>query len=248
MLYTCKNPILELLLAGRFSWQPRQLWVDARPYSALAFRLKGGGALQCCGKTYTLNAGDVLYMPQGISYFHDYTQTDLLLFHFVTAYNDPEPEIYRLNNPDEIGRQFQNAIRLWEEKQPGYIGKCFGIFYKILGLLGENEAQIRLPAHFLQAVSILNDSFRSNQLRMEAVCKKAAISETVFRQLFRQHYGKSPIAYVTELRLEYARSLITGGMSVERAAIESGFSDAKYFARIVKRHWGCTPRQLRTYG
>lgn len=248
MLYSCANPITELLLVGRFSWQPRHLAVEARPFSALAFRLSGGGSLRCGGKTYSLAPGDVLYMPQGVSYEHDYTQTDLLLFHFVTAVSDPEPEVYKLKNPEEMARQFQKAMALWEEKAPGYMGRTISIFYKILGLLAENEVQVTMPPHFLQAVSLLSESFRRSSLRIGDICKEAAISETVFRQLFRKHYGKAPMDYVTDLRLEHARHLIAGGASVENAALESGFSDPKYFSRVVKQHFGCTPRQLKLYG
>ena len=248
MLYTCTNPITSLLLVGRFSWEARCLSVEARPFSALAFRLKGGGSLTCGGKVYHLEPGDVLYMPQGLPYDHDYMDTDLLLFHFVTAENDREPEIYKLNNPEEISRQFQKAISLWDEKNPGYMGKCLSILYKILSLLAENEASISLPPHFVKAVSLLHEQYRKNDLCIGEICSQAAISQTVFRQLFSRHYGKTPVEYITELRLEYARNLLSAGCSVETAAQESGFSDAKYFSRIVKRHFGCTPRQLRHYG
>ena len=248
MLYTCTNPVKELLLAGQFSWQARTLSVAARPYCALAFRCKGGGTLSCGGKVYTLLPGEVLYMPQGLSYDHNYTDTDLSLFHFVTAENDVEPEIYRPKNPEDIGRQFQKAIAIWEKKEPGYMANCISIFYKILAMLGENEATRRLPAHFMHAVSLLNENFCQNDLRIDEICRSAAISQTVFRQLFQQHYGKSPVQYLTELRLEYARSRIADGESVESAALASGFSDAKYFSRVVKRYYGCTPRQLTHYG
>lgn len=248
MLYTCTNPVTEMLLVGRFSWTSRSLSVKARPYSALAFRLKGGGSLSCGGKVYNLEPGDVLYMPQGLDYSHQYTDTDLLLFHFVTAQNDPEPEIYKLCHKEEICRGFQKAVEIWEEKPPGYMGKCIGIFYKILGILAENEVESSLPAHFIQAVSLLQEQYRQSDLRIDNLCSQAAISQTVFRQLFHRHYGKTPVEYVTELRLEYARNLIAGGSSVETAALESGFSDGKYFSRVVKRYFGCTPRQLRNYG
>ena len=244
MIYTCGNPITELLLAGHFTWQARNLTVSARPYCALAFRISGGGSLYCGGRRYSLCAGDILYMPQGLSYSHEYTDTDLLLFHFMTSRNDPEPEIYRLKNPEEIGRQFQKAVTLWERKEPGYLGKCMSIFYKIMGMLAEHQALTNLPAHFTQAVSLLNQRFRCSDLRIGDICKQAAISETVFRQLFKQHFSKTPVEYLTELRLENARNLIADGACVEAAALESGFSDAKYFSRVVRKKLGCTPRQL----
>lgn len=248
MLYTCQNAVLDIQTVGRFSWESRSLSVQARPYSALAFRLEGGGTLRCGGKSYTVSAGDVLYMPQGISYSHQYTRTDLLLFHFTASKNDPEPEIYHLKNPGEIGRQFQKAAELWDSKTPGYMGKCLSILYKILGLLAENEAQNRLPAHFNQAIKILHQQYQNSDLRIGDLCAAAGMGQTAFRELMRQHFGKTPMEYVTELRLENARGLIAEGASVENAALNSGFSDVKYFARVVKRHYGCTPRQLRHYG
>ena len=248
MLHTCTNPVLEILTVGRFAWQSRTLSVAARPYCALAFRLQGSGTLQCGGMEYTLSPETVLYMPQGLSYRHDYTDTDLLLFHFTTAHNDPSPEVYRLKNPEEIARQFRKAVTCWEEKAPGYMGKTLSLFYRILGLLAENQAQTQLPAHFLRAVAYLNDNFRKSDLRIDVLCQQAAISQTVFRQLFKAHYGKTPVEYITELRLAYARNLIACGTAIDAAALESGFSDSKYFARVVKRVLGCTPRQLQLYG
>lgn len=248
MLYTCNNPITSLLLAGRFSWEARSLSVEPRPFCALAFRLKGGGSLRCNGKVYFLSAGDVLYMPQGVGYTHDYTDTELLLLHFVTVENDREPEIYKMKHPEEMVRQFQKAITLWEAKDTGYMGKTMSILYKILAILAENEASLSLPPHFAKATTLLHEQYRKSDLCIGDICKEAAISQTVFRQLFARHYGKSPVVYLTELRLEYARNLLAGGCSVETAALESGFSDAKYFSRVVKRHFGCTPRQLRNYG
>ena len=244
MIYTCLNPVTELLLVGHYSWQARSLDVSARPYCALAFRLQGGGSLRCGGKIYTLCPGDILYMPQGLQYSHEYTDTDLLLFHFVTAKDDPEPEIYRLQNPEEIGRQFQKAVSLLERKEPGYLGKCMSIFYKIMGMLAENQALTTLPIHFTRAISLLNQDFRRSDLRIGGICRQAAISETVFRQLFKQYFGKTPVEYLTELRLENARNLIAEGASVEYAALESGFADSKYFSRVVRKKLGCTPRQL----
>ncbi|MBQ4259179.1 MAG: AraC family transcriptional regulator [Lachnospiraceae bacterium] len=34
---------------------------------------------------------------------------------------------------------------------------------------------------------------------------------------------------------------------MEKAAIASGF-DSKYFARVVKQYYGCTPRDWKDYG
>ena len=54
--------------------------------------------------------------------------------------------------------------------------------------------------------------------------------------------------YITKSRLESARNLISCGVPIAQAAEQSGFNDPKYFARVVKKHFGCTPREFKTYG
>ena len=38
------------------------------------------------------------------------------------------------------------------------------------------------------------------------------------------------------------------GTSIEEAAEKSGFSDSKYFARVVKKYFNCTPSAFKLYG
>lgn len=66
--------------------------------------------------------------------------------------------------------------------------------------------------------------------------------------MFKKYYLKTPVEYITDLRLEYARNLISGNMPIEQAALGSGFSDPKYFARVVKKNFGCTPKDLKMFG
>ena len=74
------------------------------------------------------------------------------------------------------------------------------------------------------------------------------MGESAFRAMFRKQYGKTPVAYMTELRLERARTLLATGETVESAAFKSGFNDPKYFARVVRKFYGCSPRTLKNYG
>src|SRR5262249_40087638 len=58
---------------------------------------------------------------------------------------------------------------------------------------------------------------------------------------FRRAFGTSPDRYRTLRRLALARSAIENGLSLARAAAESGFADQSHMTRHFKRTYGLTP-------
>lgn len=247
MLYQGDNPVLSIDAVEHMQWLSGSYRVAPRNYCALAFRIRGTARIDCQGSTYTVGTNDVLYLPQDLGYTAAYTDTEMIVIHFVTRRSDKRVEVYPMEDSGRIYKLFLRARALWENKEPGYKVYVMSQLYSILGTILETQTKTNLPPHFLRAVSYINSNYRSG-ITMETICEASGIGATVFRQLFRQHYHKTPVVYITELRLEYARNLIAGGMPIEQAATESGFNDAKYFARVVKKHFGCTPRELKTYG
>ena len=247
MLYDGDNRIIELINAEKLCWQPGSFDVKPRKVCALAFRVKGAADMICAGKRYFIDAGDVLYMPQGLGYQVDYSETQMIAFHFVTEHDDPAPEVYRLQNRSAVHQLMLQAADVWAKKEPGYQNYCMGFLYQVLGELCGQGIQTQMPAHFQKAVTMIHQHFRE-PMEIDYLCQSARISPTAFRQYFRQYYGKTPTEYIRMLRLEYARNLIAGGMPVSQAAAECGIPDPKYFARLVKQFYGCTPRRLKLHG
>lgn len=242
------NSVLRVIGVEHLSWKEEDCAVAPRSFSVLAFRVRGSALIQNGESTHEIAKNDLLYLPQGMGYRAHYTDTELFAIHFVTLRQDSSIQVRTPRDPAYFQQLFFKARELWKRKEPGFETLIMAELYRILGELEAEAAKGNLPKHFLQAVGFINTHFTDPQLSVERVCTEAGIAATGFRQLFKKHYGKTPTEYVTELRLEYARKLISGGASVENAAYESGFSDPKYFARVVKKHFGCTPRGLKGYG
>ena len=64
-------------------------------------------------------------------------------------------------------------------------------------------------------------------------------------RLFRLQKGMTPHAYLTQLRLEKARSLIDDGVALSDAAIQAGLSDQSHLTRQFKKRYGVTPGQYK---
>lgn len=87
-----------------------------------------------------------------------------------------------------------------------------------------------------------------------APASRRKIRETLLRdaqQYIHRHLddGERPQAMIQRLRLEKCHEVLsqTGadGASITRLALQSGFSEPAYFARLFRRCFGVTPSQCR---
>ena len=248
MFSELENHIIEITSINHISWSKQKNTILPRDFCALAFRIKGDGDISYNGNRITLSTNDVLYLPQNIGYTARYNDTEIIAIHFKTAVSDSFAEVFSPDNTEKIYKLFLEALYIWQAKEAGYQMFAMSVLYRILGTLYTEKQKQTLPSSFINALSIINSKFKDNSLSIRNVCREARISETYFRKLFSEHYKKSPTTYVTLLRIEYAQNLISNGISVTKASFASGFNDPNYFARVVKKHLHCTPKELKTYG
>ena len=248
MLSNENNYMISIVGVERLKHKGGFFKVAPRNYSALAFRISGNSVINCNGKEYNVNPTELVYIPQKLAYTAEYNDTEMIFIHFITAIDDKSTQVYHLHSTEKVFNLFLKAKSLWERKEPGYKLYVQSVFYEILGTIAENKSKSLLPPHFLKAVAIINAQYKNCTLCIEEICKKTGLSATNLRLLFKQYYGKTPLQYITDLRLEHARMMIANGATVESASYNSGFNDPKYFARVVKKRFGCTPRDLKLFG
>ena len=248
MFYDCTNPVIEMVGVPHLSWKAQTVHVNPKEHAALSFRVKGDAGLRCGTENYLVEQYDILYMPQKMAYEADYSDTEMFAIHFVTQSCDKQPEIYTAQNAEEMYRLFYQAHQVWQKKEAGFQAEVIALTYRILAEAARMNQPKKANSEIVTAVSYINENFTDPELNAYRICKAAGIGETSFRQMFKSTYGKTPGAYITERRLEHARTLIAAGATIECAALESGFRDSKYFARVVKKSFGCTPREWKLYG
>ena len=84
---------------------------------------------------------------------------------------------------------------------------------------------------------------------LEYYARDAGFSVSQFSFLFKRHYGTSPMAYLTELKMQRAREILdTTEMSVKEVAVSLGYEDPLYFSRLFKKISGLAPTTYRTDG
>lgn len=72
-----------------------------------------------------------------------------------------------------------------------------------------------------------------------------AMSRSVFADRFRAATGRTPAAYLGEVRIDMAKSFLAEGTSVSEAARRLGYASDEGFSRAFRRRTGVAPSQWR---
>src|SRR4051794_19356977 len=86
-----------------------------------------------------------------------------------------------------------------------------------------------------------------DDLRVETLAERAAMSPRNFARFFRREIGLTPAAYVEELRVERARQLLEDSADpVDAISVRCGFGTPETMRRAFARRVGVSPAQYRS--
>ena len=90
------------------------------------------------------------------------------------------------------------------------------------------------------------DSCYAEHLTLARVAHEACLSEHYFLRLFHQAFRTTPHSYLTERRLRKAQQLLKNPeLSILEICLSVGFENPSAFARLFRRRFGTSPREMR---
>jgi len=105
----------------------------------------------------------------------------------------------------------------------------------------------KLPDRLLRAVEYIEQRYDKAEIYLEQVAAEACLSKYHFIRLFKDHFGVTPMQYVTQLRVEKAKSMmLDSSFTISHIAYAVGFNDVSEFNRYFKKSTGHTPTSFRT--
>lgn len=117
--------------------------------------------------------------------------------------------------------------------------------YNLIGFFFKNEL-LHFSASAKDAFSKkVIDYFEDNiagEISTDSLCKKFSYTPTHLCRKFKKETGLSPMNYLKIYRLELAcKKIKEGNTTISDVATQFGFSDANYFTRCFKAHFGVAP-------
>ena len=85
------------------------------------------------------------------------------------------------------------------------------------------------------------------EIYISELCDRFKLSKNALYKLFREEFGMTVNSFVTEKRMQKAKSMLSDKttLNITEIALRCGFFDYNYFIRTFKRHFGITPLQYR---
>ena len=105
----------------------------------------------------------------------------------------------------------------------------------------ETERSLRETRPISDAKRYIQQHYQE-ALRLEDVSSAVGFNTTYFSTLFKKETGQNFVDYLTELRINKAKELLSGDdLSVQDVAEMVGYQDLKYFSKLFKRITGVSP-------
>jgi len=141
-------------------------------------------------------------------------------------------------------------LQEYKARQAGYCGVIAAMLVYLVTYIsrcyGASSRAGSAPAMRLGQVLSYMREHCAEDLTVEALAQRAAMSASHFFSVFKDVTGLSPLQYVIKLRITEAESLLRqSDMGITDIAYKVGFNDSSYFSEQFKHVMDMTPRDYR---
>ena len=211
-------------------------------------------------RVYILGPGDMIF--HGSQEFHTIrssggTQPHVRVLTFIHDGTVP-PRLSEgvfaldLEETEEYGRLFEMILGLREDPEPdpwALADVRFGLSSLFLRVARkeprqDRESRSRAAWEYHRAVAAMKAAVHEN-LTLDALCTRTAISHSTLKQLFRTYAGIGPAAYYSRLRGLEALRQLEAGRPIRQISEDLGYSSPNYFCACFKKQFGTPPGQWR---
>lgn len=203
------------------------------------------------GHSFTAKKGGILYLARDSVYSMDVC-CERYAFICADLFFDRngKSDIFAFTDNAPLERTFRRLIFLSHNKEAGVRSEMLSLIYQVYSTLTKSRAPHYTGGKSRRALDdariYITENCTDPSLSPSTVAKRANMSETYFRALFKRAYSSSPARFIMERRVSNAKELMSlEYLSLEDIAEQSGFSSLSYFCRVFKLVTGVSPGEYR---
>ncbi len=217
------------------------------PMNYLAYMIEGTAKIVSENRTINIKEGDVFYIPKNLSYQSYWYGTDVidfLSFGYLSLHTSENIKAGLQTVP--CSKETLNKILKIPTKGNNVDLKALCQFYEVM-----DEISPILECSCDNNEEIIADRIKKcitdyPHLSNAEIAKKCAISESYVYPVFKKMTRLTPNDYKQKVLCEKGiELLLTTNKKVEEISDMLKFSSSSYFRKVLKKHTGSTPREIR---
>lgn len=235
-------------------------------FAEIIFCTDGRGRTTICNQEYAIEAGDLILHNPNIPH-HESSDSDWPLEFFFVGIADfqisglsanmlIDDQCCPVQKTGQYKEQFETFFEeliketVYRKIHYQHISEaiCSCILALVIRIMDREEpAQATaLSPHSIRIKEYIDNNFTSSSLNLSQLSSAVYISQTYVSHIFKAELGVSPIQYLINKRIAFAKQLLTTGqMPVAQIAMECGYDDPVYFTQVFKRITGYSPKSYR---
>ena len=245
--------VTQILTAAITS--PRSItFITNRRRFGIFYKLSGASEMQNDAGSWIFDQDHVVIIPKGCTYTiypRELGQTIMIEFDCAPdfVWDASRAYSFRISNPSLIARLFTEAEHVWTFKKTAFRNRCLSALYTIFAELERDNVRSYIDSHLQNAVrqaqSYLEAHFSDPELDVNTLAEVAGLSPSYFRRLFTEIYRLPPGQYISLIRMEKAKDLLSSGScSVSEVAEMVGYSSIYYFSGAFRKAVGVSPSEF----
>lgn len=249
MFFRSSDISLKNISVYNLQWKKVNRKSYPRPFHAISYRIKGNAEFIFDNGCIHVNAGDILFVPQGFKYTLRATDEELFVIHFSS--DSALPDTIKKITPENkmyFERKFSDLYYLWTKKQFCYEYECKSAVYRILSHIEREAAQLKAKSHtekISEAIDFIHENFTNSNISVSHLADLCGMSDTYFRRIFVEQFRTTPLKYINQLKLKYATELLQSGYyTVQEVSDKCGFTNVSYFSMFIKKQTNRSPSDL----
>lgn len=155
---------------------------------------------------------------------------------------------YSIGLHDTVKRAFDEIFDTFKPKTASFDSSANAALLSLIALLAKyvsSSGNERVKGRLKSSLEYLHAHYTEN-IGISELAAMDYLSTGRYRALFKSMMNASPLEYVTNLRMNMARELLSGTkLDIASVAEAAGYQDCRYFSRLFKKRFGCTPREYR---
>ncbi len=241
---------MALLLVGASPGRLAEYGLHSHDCYEIIVSAEGEGTTEIGGKIYSFFPGAVHVIPPNMPHFKSaaggfrdlYIRTDSLNRSASTKKTGVlrEPLILA----DDACHTLTNLMTillsryLIQKEEDPVTGT---LFYAVLQIIEEKTSVTPVSPVISQVIQSITASYSDPEFQVTEALTATGYSKDHLRRCFQQATGMTPHEYLTDIRIRYAKRLLTQKLPVSEAALLSGYYDPDYFCRLFRARTGMTP-------